>query len=227
MKASAIAFLAFIGQHSVASEVIVQDKTFALRSLQSIDKALFAQTEDEFCKNLNELESHLTDAYKDDSPYGTSEYECKCSKPSNVLVIDCSLTYNGSEKNFEQIILKANYDGMYEVIRTSWGDTFYGDNNYDDKRPQEHYVFDDGKLDSCSATGCKSCSICDDKESIAVDCSSLSPDASYTFECSDGYTGAYANTFDFGDIKTSGTSRHSVTTILGTIWTTFLVTYLL
>ena len=220
MKASTIAFLAFTGQHSAAAaEVKVHDKKSFVRSLQTIDDIFFGDTEDEFCRDLEELESHMTDSFRDIVAPTSDEYDCECSKPSDgVLVIDCDIKYGDDGDNYEQITFKANDEGVYELVQTYWGDSSY----YDGSRPVEIFNFENGKLDSCKSSVCKSCSICDDKKSISTeDC------VSYTAKCSDEYTGAWANTFDFGEIKTSGTTRHAVTTIFGSVLTTVLVTFLL
>ena len=214
MKASIIAFLAFIGQHSAAAEVKVHNEKFFARSLTTV-------LEDEFCRNLEKLESHMTDSFRDYVSATSDEYDCKCSKPNDeVLVIDCSLTYDDDVENYERITFKkANDDGLYELSQTYWGDSSY----YDDGRPMEIFNFENGKLNSCIASGCKSCSICYDKKSIStVECDLLDSDDTITTECSDEYTGAFANTFDF-----SGTSKNAVTTIFGSILTTILVTFLL
>ena len=221
MKASTIAFLAFIGQHSAtAAEVKVHDKKSFVRSLQTIDDIFFGDTEDEFCRDLEELESHMTDSFRDIVAPTSDEYDCECSKPSDgVLVIDCDIKYGDDGDNYEQITFKANDEGVYELVQTYWGDSSY----YDDGRPMEIFNFENGKLNSCIASGCKSCSICNDKKSIStVECDLLDSDDTITTECSDEYTGAFANTFDF-----SRTSKNAVTTIFGSILTTILVTFLL
>lgn len=228
MKAFTIAFLTCIlGQHSAAVEVKVHDKKSFVRSLNTV-------VEDEFCRNLEELELHMTNFLSnelEETLKESEEYDCECSKPSDeVLVIDCNVKFQWDDEDYEdneQITFKANNEGVYELIQTSWG----GDlsNYHDGSGPAEVFDFENGELDSCTATGCKSCFICDDKKSIfTFECGFLlDPDNTTTIECSDEYTGAYANTFDFGEIKTSGTTRHAVTTIFGSVLTTVLVTFLL
>lgn len=168
------------------------------------------KTVDEFCGSLESLESHLTENLNNlfgGSGYLEGTYDCKCAKnqqDDKTFDVDCIFEYDasiGGGSNFEKMtfVQVANNEAEeYKLSRTSWGDSLYGESV-----PQEVFDYDvnDGKLSSCEGNGCASCSICDDDKSVAMDCSTLVPaDLAYTYECSDWYTGSFANTFEFGKI---------------------------
>ena len=66
-------------------------------------------------------------------------------------------------------------------------------------------------MTGCKANGCPSCGICDDGRTIEVDCLNVEqPGQWYYYGCDRGYTGSFANTFDFGTIK-GGTVEEGTT----------------
>ena len=73
----------------------------------------------------------------------------------------------------------------------SWEDSYVSE--------QEVFGFKNGVPVSCEAEGCTSCSVCGDGISVAVNCS-IGERWDLAEECRKGYTGSFANTFDFGPI---------------------------
>mmetsp|Transcript_14989 Transcript_14989/g.25613 ORF Transcript_14989/g.25613 Transcript_14989/m.25613 type:complete len:219 (+) Transcript_14989:113-769(+) len=162
-------------------------------------------TKDGFCKNMSELESHMGKSLKDLFDYSEDvDYKCKCvDTPAFIqtsFTIECAFNYDDNGETFvnsERMVFDLSQGGTYELSQTSWADTYYGSSD-----SMEVYQVEDGSVTSCSANVCVSCNVCDDKKSIASDCSNLG-DLKYTIECSDEYTGAFANSFDFGTIAAS------------------------
>mmetsp|Transcript_3825 Transcript_3825/g.8434 ORF Transcript_3825/g.8434 Transcript_3825/m.8434 type:complete len:268 (-) Transcript_3825:220-1023(-) len=156
---------------------------------------------EEFCEDMGDLETHLKNSFEAfmGSSYPSS-YECFCSGMLGLdLQINCSLQYSDGGVVFvneEKITFRFDKEsGMYQLTETSWNDTSFGS-----FIPQEVFSFDNGVLSSCKANGCSSCTICQDKTSIAVDCSGLEGGLDYSYECGDGNTGSFSNTFDFNMI---------------------------
>ena len=109
-------------------------------------------------------------------------YDCVCSESEDSKVdIKCTLEYeylddSGSTQtgfNYEAVTLLAQ-DGVFDPLESAWADSSYA--SYDS--PQETFNFEGGKLGSCTAAGCISCSVCDDK----LPCNDLSQHCSATGE---------------------------------------------
>mmetsp|Transcript_29581 Transcript_29581/g.62312 ORF Transcript_29581/g.62312 Transcript_29581/m.62312 type:complete len:320 (+) Transcript_29581:1988-2947(+) len=158
---------------------------------------------DEFCQSgLDKLQTHMTkDFEKTMGKSFTTSYECACNEQTmddSSFEVECTFKYNDRGESFvkaEQMKFESN-EGEYELTETSWSHSSRGSLDI----PQEVFKFEDGELTSCSANGCVSCTICDDKKYVAVDCSTIGGGLEYSYECSEEYSGSSANTFIFGVI---------------------------
>ena len=93
---------------------------------------------------------------------------------------------------FEQMMFTlTNGEGEYSLRHTSWG--------FEKDFPEDMTFLDSGNITSCKANACTSCTVCDDKKTIEMDCSNTY-ESNYTVDCNVGYTGPLANTFNFGVI---------------------------
>ncbi|KAL7549625.1 hypothetical protein ACHAWF_012892 [Thalassiosira exigua] len=152
-----------------------------------------------FCQNLDRLEDHLSKSWETfDGRTYTSEFECICSGLDDVNSFE---VYCSNEIAYESIeygavkYVSTEYmcfvlvDGEYILKVTYWG--------YQDEVGDFGEVFDftGGVLSGCNVGGCDLCEICPDGQSIQSECVG----SSYT--CVDGYTGAFANSFEFGMIR--------------------------
>jgi len=183
---------------------VITEEFDAVDEQQQQQAAKGPVSREEFCKDMGKLETHLTNSFE--AFMGTTypnNYECICSGELGLnLQINCSLQYSDGGEVFvneEKIIFyrvqMPGGGGIYQLAETSWNDSSFGS-----FEPQEVFSLNDGALSSCEASGCSSCTICPDKLSIEVDCGGLQGGLEYTFECGDGYTGSFLNTFDFGVI---------------------------
>eukprot|EP00579_Thalassiosira_antarctica_P017479 CAMPEP_0201946212 /NCGR_PEP_ID=MMETSP0903-20130614/54303_1 /ASSEMBLY_ACC=CAM_ASM_000552 /TAXON_ID=420261 /ORGANISM="Thalassiosira antarctica, Strain CCMP982" /LENGTH=812 /DNA_ID=CAMNT_0048489307 /DNA_START=26 /DNA_END=2464 /DNA_ORIENTATION=+ len=188
-----------------ATEAIAMTSTEASAFSHSVDPAARAVDKEEFCQNLTDVESHMTNALMEEnnSPY-TSGYECACSDletNDKSFTIDCSMEArddgsDGNETFTEQMVFELK-QGEYSLSQTSWG----WNSSSVTWDSQEVYQLDDGVVTSCKANACTSCSVCEDNKSIAVDCSGIAePGQWYVYHCGAGYRGSFANTFNFGVI---------------------------
>ena len=170
-----------------------------------------AVSRDEFCEGgLTNLEMHMTsELEKIMEQQFDSSFECACGDvdvKDKSFVVDCSMEDVDNRDNeafvsSERLVFKLNQDGgNYLLTETSWN---WKDSGYDYDFPAEIFYLEDGAVMSCKVNGCKSCSVCEDDTifSIAIDCSNLPEGADYTTECSEGYIGAFGNTFNFDVIE--------------------------
>ena len=176
-------------------------------SSSSVDK-------EEFCRNLTELESHMTgDLMALNNTFRSHASTCACSEldmNDYSFTISCSMEgthCDGDADAFvhsEQMVFELNQD-VYELSETSW--------SYEDSEvtlySQEVFHLENGFITSCKANECRSCQVCDDNKSIRVDCGNLEESFDYTIECSEGYTGSFSHTFDFGVIAVEEFIRES------------------
>mmetsp|Transcript_14678 Transcript_14678/g.26524 ORF Transcript_14678/g.26524 Transcript_14678/m.26524 type:complete len:479 (+) Transcript_14678:93-1529(+) len=179
-----------------------------------------AADKQEFCQTLSSLESHIiAGSYAlnatNNLSLASTTSECACTEideSDGSFLIDCSVEenhvdvdngYASSAVFFEKMLFKLKEGGNeYSLSETSWGrdyDSFQQGNAFIITR-EEFYFGDDGVLAGCKANACTSCSICDDKTSVAVDCSVVEEwgVGGEKTTCEDGYTGTFVNTFDFG-----------------------------
>jgi len=154
-----------------------------------------------FCQSLSDLESYMTSRYEEmlGKTY-TTTYECGCSELDGTdeqsFTVDCTMEGVDGFMTFfnnDKMTFKLN-EGNYELSKTSW--KAEDSNGHDD---QEEFNLENGVVTSCEVVGCSSCTLCEDGMSIAINCSNLD-EGSYTYECDEGYTGSFANTFEFGVI---------------------------
>jgi len=181
------------------------------------------KTAEEFCADLSDLEAHMKSSFEETVFVVPAEnnYECECSTPFDAsmlvncdvrygtdvctkpddfaLIIDCSLFYGDEDEptiNFEQAIFEKSSNGTrLDLQRTGWGDTSITIGI------QEFFFFENGSLDECfgrnnSAVGV--CTVCPDGGSLSFCSDELSCD----IPCSDMYTGAFFNTYDFNLLAT-------------------------
>jgi hypothetical protein len=136
-------------------------------------------------------------------------YRCVCDGNDALLEIDCTLDYKiepetefYTSSEFMQFFSK---HGVFELAAIQ-----VIDSSFDAAWNLEAYSYEGGEISKCSAAvECSSCSVCEDKKSFAFDCSTW-VDSEYTIECSELYSGAFSNTFDFGTIAVPANPSVSV-----------------
>jgi len=132
------------------------------------------------------MESDFTNAFFSNSPTIPAGYTCSCGKlvdHDQSFGVECYLNYvDGGEENVnvQRMKYRLGQDGAYELVESSWGDTYYGTLN-----ARETLFISNGAVTGCAAAGCSPCAVCDDEASIAVDCSSLGDELGYTRVCAD------------------------------------------
>jgi hypothetical protein len=179
-----------------------------------------------FCRSLAPLESHMNDSSENMLEMTlTTSFECSCSEidmNDKSFMVDCTMEGSTGETPFvdvEHLLFKVN-DGSYELARASW--SWEEPGGIQVVQPEVFYL-DDGVVTGCDIAGwCSSCSLCEDGQSIEIACGPEQGDAaSFNQDCSNGYTGAFAMTFDFGAINQPTTkSTTTPTTIAATGSTT-------
>lgn len=166
-----------------------------------------AATKAEFCQNLSSLEQHMTKSLMAErhSTYTTS-FECACgdvSPADGSFVIDCKIEAgdpardgNTTFSTTEKMVFELRPSGVYELATSSWG----WDSESVTWPNQEAYFLKNGRVESCKANGCRSCTVCNhNRKFVAVDCSNMALQG-YRIGCDAGYVGAYANSYHFGEI---------------------------
>lgn len=160
----------------------------------------------EFCQRLNALETHMNDGLE--HSFGTdftSSHECDCSElydENKSFAIECSMwSIDQDDTFFEylELMLFRLHQGEYKLSETSWS-YFWEVNSthFESLEYQEVLTFDKGVLASCEVENCASCTVCDDNQSIAIDCLESN---GYERNCSEYYTGTIAHLFGFGMIS--------------------------
>lgn len=159
-----------------------------------------AADRDEFCQDLTALEAHMNtelQAVLDDPAEYTSWYECACVDSgvvTNSLTVDCIEKSDDEYFSFEQMVFELEA-GLYSLRHTSWGGV---DSSGKVGTPDEIYKLDNGAITSCKGNACNSCNVCEDGVSVGLVCTPYAVSGNFT--CSDGYTGSFSHTFDFGVI---------------------------
>lgn len=154
------------------------------------------QSHIEFCSNLTHLETfmdqYFTDIFFASDANTNVSFACRCNEEDINLYLKCTApyTYLGvSGVSRDSAHFEAR-NGVYELIKTSWGDSHFGGSIEDD---QEEFFYQNGRLIGCRYADCLSCRICTDGKSARCEDIALGDDNCYE-------PGAFASVYDFGTI---------------------------
>ena len=106
------------------------------------------------------------------------------------------------------MVFVPNNQGEYELSKTTWRYDVIDPDGVFYMSDEEEFDIEKGVITRCKVSGCKSCVVCSDNESLSIDCSNLEQGFGYKYECDEGYTGAAAAiTFVFENISQSTAER--------------------
>ena len=153
-----------------------------------------------FCDTLFDLESHMDHNFQIMmAETYTKSHECSCDSidsDSKSFTVDCFLEvhegFGYTLWNSEEMVFVPNNQGEYELSKTTlWYDVIDPDGVFY-MSDEEEFDIKKGVITRCKVSGCKSCVVCSDNESLSIDCSNLEQGFGYKYECDEGYTGAAA-----------------------------------
>ena len=140
----------------------------------------------------------------------TISHECACSEldiSGKSFTVDCSMEGIDEDITFvnsEAMIFELNND-VYELSVTSYNFSYrFEGSPFIDSEVNIFYL-DNGVVTGCKSDNC-TCTACGDNESIGIYCGD-NETGYHAIECSEGYTGTSANTFDFRVIRESSPSK--------------------
>ncbi|CAJ1963029.1 unnamed protein product [Cylindrotheca closterium] len=149
----------------------------------------------EFCANMTHLETFMNSYFQDvffaSDPNVQISFKCHCNDQDINLYLKCTgpYTYLGTQGISRDSAHFEARNGVYELIKTSWGDTNFGTIEDD----QEEFFYQNGRLIGCRYADCLSCRICADGLSARCEDVSLGDDTCYE-------PGAFTSVYDYGTI---------------------------
>lgn len=167
---------------------------------------------EEFCSDLLAIEKHIAVRWneyhakvEEAPPKLSGPHKCSCidldTPFPEVFTVDCKTETLSSEdgvtpewENFDRAFFRKGEDDRYILEKTKWCNTNVNDDS--DQYCEETDVCEDGDgLCACLASDC-SCEVCPGGEYISVACG-----LDQLSTCSEEFTGAFMNSFEFPEIS--------------------------